>query len=69
MPKYYVTDDQNTFVVDTSSHIRACKLALEAWEKHNKIIGKFIRYTKGRGFSDIKKYNCVDKDFLRKING
>jgi len=67
MTKFYMTDGSNRFLIDTSSHLQACKKAIENWEKNKKAVGKFI-YLCSNGFDNIDKDSFVETSIVKGLD-
>lgn len=67
MPKFYLSDGENRFLIDTNTHLQACKKALIHWQNNNKQIGSFIFFS-NTGFDSINKINCVETKIVNGLN-
>ena len=68
MPKFYLTDGPNQFLIDTNTEIQACQKAIEYWENQEKEVGKLI-YFGNNGFKAIKQFNRLETKIVKGING
>lgn len=66
MTKYYITDGENRFLVDSTDHLRACGLAVKSWKNKQKDIGKFICFS-NIGFTTSGN-NSIDTKIIEGIN-
>lgn len=67
MPKFYVTDGTNRFLIDTNTHLQACNKAIIYWQNQQKDIGKFICFN-NVGFDSINTTNCIETKIVRGLN-
>jgi len=66
MTKYYVTDGDNKFLIDTKTHLQACGQAVQNWKNKKKDIGKLICFSHN-GFS-ITGNNCIETKIIEGIS-
>ena len=66
MPKFYITDGDNRFLIDTNTHLQACDKAYKDWTKKQRQIGKMICFS-NHGF-DISGHNCIETKIIEGLN-
>ena len=67
MPKFYVTDGVNTFLIDTNTHIQACKKAIIYWQNKNKSIGQKLCYN-NVGFKTNVEDDCIEVKLIKGLD-
>ena len=67
MPKFYVTDGDNQFLIDTNTHLQACQKALKNWGSKQKAIGKFLSFG-NTGFENINTYNKIETKIVKGLD-
>lgn len=66
MGKFYITDGNNTFIINSEDHLQACFQALQRWQTTDKSIGKYICFS-NKGFNNIPSYNCIETYLIRSM--
>ena len=66
MPKFYITDGDNKFLIDTNNHLYACKQAIKNWKSKEKEVGKMISFNPN-GFN-ISGHNLIETKIVEGLD-
>lgn len=64
MPKFYITDGRNEFLIDSKTYLHACKKAIKNWEKSNRKIGRFVCFN-NTGFDLNNNNDCIETKIIK----